>query len=280
MADPRNINIPFVLTLVDITSAPAAAKTFPFPVSIQREVFIGAVDMAAQNGHKSSMEILLKNKSKNENLAHVVGSTTLRDEAVKKATNNILVGETDTGVCPTCESQVIPRADKFKILTGKAIHQVKNFKNRMTGRAIVLAENFKMMREKGGSRKEQAKIHDTILEKGKTDNPNIVVACEGQSKIIRLISRKNGFGKSAQEIEVNHDEPGKAYTLQTRKAIGWRLFGKGTKMPLAVVWKEQMDRNGFKLYAATEFYIDSQNQQGYQLREVIIKDGPVDNTFR
>ena len=68
------------------------------------------------------------------------------------------------------------------------------------------------------------------------------------------------------------------YTLPPRKDRCW-WQGRETKKLLIVVWGESVE-HGSREYHTTEFYIDSQNQQGFRLRRVTIEDGPEETTFR
>ena len=101
----------------------------------------------------------------------------------------------------------------------------------------------------------------------------------GGDKIKVLPVRHISQVASVNEIKISATNED-TYRLQIIKDRGHWPFGK---MRLAVVWKTIiMDPvyNGLKVYKTKEFYIDPQNPQGYQLNEVTIKDGPVENTFR
>ena len=90
---------------------------------------------------------------------------------------------------------------------------------------------------------------------------------------LHVICKDPQGGDKIGVIPVSHNS--QTYILQTKD----RICGKGTIMRLAVIWKTTLE-HGFKVYKAKEFHIDSHNPQGYKLTEVIIKDGPVENTFR
>ena len=93
--------------------------------------------------------------------------------------------------------------------------------------------------------------------------------------------KKNENFLLASNSIIRSDSIFPGYTLQTRKDKGWWLSGKGTIMRLAVIWKEIRTSYGSEVYyKAKNFHIDSHNPEGFQLNEVTIKDGPVENTFR
>ena len=95
---------------------------------------------------------------------------------------------------------------------------------------------------------------------------------------LRVVCKDPQSGDKLNVLPVGHTF--KPYTLLTRKDNGWWLFGKDTKKCHSVVWKENIHYTGIRVFNATEFEFDSQNPQGYQLNEVVIKDGPVDNYWR